>query len=203
MRNQVAVIALLVLVAPIRTVADSSSPASVLCDRGGGATRSETVGNLIAFHNALKGDEEHFKLVEKDRECVDARLSSVEADVAKYCEARSKEGHDLVFDPLRDLELALGDVYFECSRIRREAVIALFQKLAPKNCDELGSAYHALVELLVSEQDLDPENARCLDANIDETAVPLEKMCHRGELSLGPAYSELIARLEKLCKPSE
>lgn len=203
MRPRVAlIISLLVLVSTTSLASSTVDPASTLCDRRGGATRSETATNIIVFQHSLEAESGPFELTELDHACVEARHSEVESRVAAYCDARAQAGHDLRIDPLTELHRVLESLRFECAQLRHEAEMALLEKMLPESCNELASSLRAFAEAVRTGREPDAEYADCIDANIEQLAPPVEEMCERGEMSLRPAFLELRERLAKRCKPS-
>ena len=203
MHFQLSLITLLLVLSAASLATSDLNPASTLCDRGGGATRNETAANVIAFQSSLKGERSDlFKLTEREHECVEGRLAKVESEITDYCDARARAGHDLTIGPLTELDAALTSLQFECDRLRHETDMALMEKTLPETCNELASSIRAFAEVMRTKREPDAEYASCIDANIEQLASPVEKMCESGAISLRPAFFELSERLAKHCKPS-
>jgi hypothetical protein len=177
--------------------AAASDPASILCDRGGGASRSDRALNLVRFHQAIERNISPLK--ESQLKCVEQRIEDIAPAVNDYCRARQELGHDLASSELNKLDTELMSLSFDCDRADHERDTQILDKIAPKTCSEIVPSYRALLDVAQNRGDGEKAWVRCLGQNLDSVAPPVIEMCASTTLSVRAAYVEIQERVARIC----
>jgi hypothetical protein len=180
-----------------------SDPAADLCDRGGGASVSERVENLISFTNAITRKSETPGLKDEDIDCVTSRLAEFEPLVVSYCSERSRIGHDLAISELQNLESELRMLDSDCLIERSDEFSSRLDQTRAETCADLANSFLAFADLFRVPPLEDLEYASCVTAQVPIVVPSVLSMCDAGDLAVRSSWVEVGERIARVCQPSK